>query len=204
MSKRDEESARPIVIEHRTDRFRQVLSTVVSAILIGAIFYIASKVDTAAGNATTAAKAAAADGTILVNCTTPGHQCYERAQAGTGQALASINVFVTAAAICARVTPFDAPDSQFEDCIVAEVAKIAQSQQHNPKSPFYIPPSATTTTTTTQPHPQSRAPTASAPPSRRTRPRPTTTTTTRPPSTTTTTRPGFCPPVLPLCVKGKS
>ena len=58
---------------------------------------------------------------ILIDCTTPGHGCYEKGQQGTRTAVQGLNKAASATALCARDLGNDTL-AKMEDCVSSTLA----------------------------------------------------------------------------------
>lgn len=61
--------------------------------------------------------------TLLVDCTTPGHQCYDESAKRTGEAVSIINRIAVYAAYCAKNLPDGVPVEQVEKCVRTELER---------------------------------------------------------------------------------
>ena len=69
--------------------------------------------DTSKGNSQTLQR--------LVECTTPGYECYDNSAARTGEAIGNINRYTLAAAWCARSLPAKSSEAQYRVCVTTRV-----------------------------------------------------------------------------------
>ena len=58
---------------------------------------------------------------ILVNCTTPGHECYERGRSTQNGAVGTITQVSIVAAWCAKTLPPSVTLGQMQNCIRANI-----------------------------------------------------------------------------------
>lgn len=54
---------------------------------------------------------------ILIDCTTPGHDCYEQGQQRTGEAIVRLNQIIVLASYCAK-QPGNVTVEQIQACVV--------------------------------------------------------------------------------------
>lgn len=70
-----------------------------------------------------------ANGKLLVDCTTPGHECYDRSQKTSAAAVMNINKVTVAAVACSKITANYVADDPvktlqlIQACTVAALAK---------------------------------------------------------------------------------
>lgn len=57
----------------------------------------------------------------LVNCTTPGHSCYEAGRSATSGAVGTIGKIVIAASFCVKNLDHNATQAQIQSCVNAQV-----------------------------------------------------------------------------------
>lgn len=59
----------------------------------------------------------------LVDCTTPGGECYQQSQSQTGAAIDTINRLTVEAGWCAKSLPQGSTEAQYRQCIEAGMAE---------------------------------------------------------------------------------
>lgn len=60
--------------------------------------------------------------TILVDCTTPGHKCYEQGRSATSGAVGTINKVTIVAIACSKIPSYDTIQ-EIQDCVKQNLPK---------------------------------------------------------------------------------